>query len=47
MIPAEKRLELCWESIRERLPFTPEAAVVLGSGLGDYVREIERVSSGP
>lgn len=45
MIPAEKRLELCWESIRERLPFTPEAAVVLGSGLGDYVREIERVSS--
>ena len=22
MIPAEKRLELCWESIRERLPFT-------------------------
>ena len=45
MISAEKRLEACWESIRDRLPFVPSAALVLGSGLGSYADEIERISS--
>ena len=36
-----ERVERCYESIRERIPFRPQVALVLGSGLGDYAREIQ------
>ena len=36
MNPIEKRLNSCFDSIRERLPFRPKTALVLGSGLGGY-----------
>ena len=31
-----EKLMDCYESIRERIPFVPKVALVLGSGLGDY-----------
>lgn len=31
----------CYESIKERIPFTPEVALVLGSGLGNYADSME------
>ena len=36
MTEAEIRLEQCFEAIRESIPYRPEIAVVLGSGLGDF-----------
>lgn len=36
MTAAYERLKNCYESIRERIPFRPKVALVLGSGLGDY-----------
>ena len=35
-----EKLISCYESIQEKIPFTPKVAVVLGSGLGDYAEEI-------
>lgn len=35
-----ERVEQCYRSIRERIPLKPRVALVLGSGLGDYAREI-------
>lgn len=35
----------CYESIRERLPFQPKVALVLGSGLGGYADEIQAVQT--
>ena len=35
-----EKLISCYESIQERIPFTPKVALVLGSGLGDYAEEI-------
>lgn len=37
----EKRLEECFESIKDKIPLKPEIAVVLGSGLGALADEIE------
>lgn len=31
----------CYESIKERIPFTPRVALVLGSGLGNYADSME------
>lgn len=31
-----KKLLDCYESIRDKIPFTPKVALVLGSGLGNY-----------
>ena len=31
----------CYESIKERIPFTPKVALVLGSGLGNYANSME------
>lgn len=31
----------CYESIKERIPFEPKVALILGSGLGDYADDIE------
>ena len=35
-----EKLISCYESIREKIPFTPRVALVLGSGLGDYAEKI-------
>ena len=42
MTQAEKRLEECLEAIRDRIPFVPRIAAVLGSGLGELADEIEQ-----
>jgi len=34
-------LQNCYESIKEKVDFKPEIAIVLGSGLGDYADEIK------
>lgn len=31
----------CYENIRKKIDFVPDVAIVLGSGLGDYGREIQ------
>ena len=36
-----EKLMKCLESVRARVDFQPEVALVLGSGLGDYAEEIE------
>lgn len=36
-----RRLNECYESIRERIPFKPKVALVLGSGLGDFADQVE------
>ena len=38
-------VERCYESIKYRLPFQPQVALILGSGLGDYGDHIEVVST--
>lgn len=35
-----EKLMGCYQSIREAVPFTPKVALVLGSGLGGYARQI-------
>lgn len=35
----------CYESFREKIDFTPEIALVLGSGLGDYAQTIDVVAT--
>lgn len=44
MNPIYDKLMTCLESIRKKVDFKPEVAVVLGSGLGDYAEEIEKVA---
>lgn len=34
------KLQNCLKSVREKTDFVPEVALVLGSGLGDYVKEV-------
>ena len=36
-----ERLERCYKSIEDKIPFRPRLALVLGSGLGDYAERIE------
>ncbi|MCI5858171.1 MAG: purine-nucleoside phosphorylase, partial [Agathobacter sp.] len=38
-----EKLMKCYESIRKVTDFEPKIALVLGSGLGDYARQIEVV----
>lgn len=45
MNPAYEKLVNCYESIKEKIPFTPRVALVLGSGLGDYAEDIKVVST--
>ena len=40
MTRTEEQLDRCYESIKERIPFAPKAAVVLGSGLGAFAGEL-------
>lgn len=39
---AYERLLQCYDSIKDRIPFTPKIAIVLGSGLGDYADGIRQ-----
>lgn len=41
MNPVYEKLLKCYESFRQKINFTPRAAVVLGSGLGGYGDEIK------
>lgn len=47
MNPVYEKLVNCYESIKEKIPFSPEVALVLGSGLGDYADDIKVVSTLP
>lgn len=38
---AYDKLKSCYESVREKIDFTPRIALVLGSGLGDYADSID------
>ncbi|HIT67188.1 MAG TPA: purine-nucleoside phosphorylase [Candidatus Merdisoma merdipullorum] len=40
MNPIYEKLTRCYESIRQKLPFEPKTALVLGSGLGGYADSI-------
>lgn len=40
MNPVYEKLVKCYESVKEKIDFTPEVALVLGSGLGDYADDI-------
>ena len=42
-----EKLLSCYESVKKEIDFVPQVAVVLGSGLGDYVKEIEVVKELP
>lgn len=41
MNPVYEKLMKCYESIRDQIPFEPEIALVLGSGLGDYASQMK------
>ena len=41
MNPVYEKLVKCYESVREKIDFKPEIALVLGSGLGDYGETIQ------
>ena len=40
-----EKLMRCYESVKEKIDFVPEIALVLGSGLGDYGDSIDIVAS--
>lgn len=40
MNTAMEKLETCYQAVKERLPFRPKIALVLGSGLGGYGEEL-------
>lgn len=39
--PIAQKLQRCVESVRARIDFVPQIAVILGSGLGDYAEHID------
>lgn len=45
MNPVYEKLLRCYESVKERIDFKPEIAIVLGSGLGDYADKVEQVAT--
>lgn len=45
MNPAYEKLMRCYESVKQRIDFKPEIALVLGSGLGDYGDSIQVVDT--
>ncbi len=44
MNEAYEKLNTCYESIKDKLPFVPKAALILGSGLGALAEEIDVAS---
>ena len=45
MNPVYEKLLRCYESVKEKIDFKPEIAIVLGSGLGDYADRVEKVAT--
>ena len=45
MNPVYEKLLKCYESVRARIDFKPEIALILGSGLGDFGETIEVVDT--
>ena len=45
MNPVYEKLLRCYNSVREKIDFQPEIALVLGSGLGDYGESIDVVAT--
>lgn len=45
MNPVYEKLKKCYESVRQKVDFQPEIALVLGSGLGDYAESIDVVAT--
>ena len=45
MNPVYEKLMHCYESVKQRIDFKPEIALVLGSGLGDYGDSIQVVDT--
>ena len=41
MNPVYEKLLTCYESVRERIDFVPKVALILGSGLGEYAKDIK------
>lgn len=41
MNPVYEKLVNCYNSVREKIDFIPDVAIILGSGLGDYGKEIK------
>ena len=39
-----ERLQKCYEVFKEKINFTPQVALILGSGLGDYAEQIRQVA---
>ncbi|WP_300410122.1 purine-nucleoside phosphorylase [Lagierella sp.] len=40
MTKAYDRVKTCYESLKDKIPFEPKVALVLGSGLGDFAQEL-------
>lgn len=47
MLELENKYKLLIETLRKEIPFEPEIALILGSGLGDFADSIEKVKSIP
>jgi len=45
MNPVYEKLLKCYERVREKTDFVPKIALVLGSGLGDYAKNIQIVDT--
>ncbi len=45
MNPVYEKLLKCYESVKERIDFKPEIALILGSGLGDFGETIDVVDT--
>lgn len=45
MNPVYEKLMKCYQSVREKIDFVPEIALVLGSGLGNYGETIDVVAT--
>jgi purine-nucleoside phosphorylase len=45
MNPVQEKLERCFDCVKDKIPFQPKVALVLGSGLGDYAESIEVVKT--
>lgn len=45
MNPVYEKLLKCYESVKAKIDFVPEIALVLGSGLGDYGDSIDVVAT--
>ena len=47
MNPVYAKILQCFDSIKERIPFEPKVALILGSGLGDYGNTMDIVATIP